>query len=125
MPEQLSSPKNLLFVYGTLRQGCSNHKLLQNARYIGKGQSRRRFSLYVDDYPYVLKTGETSSIKGEVYEVDQQTWQEVDILEGHPNWYCRERQEILLDSGGTVLAWMYFFPEARGQLIPCGDYLCR
>ncbi|MFO8031783.1 MAG: gamma-glutamylcyclotransferase family protein [Desulfohalobiaceae bacterium] len=125
MPDQHSDPKTLLFVYGTLRQGCSNHQLLQNARYVGKGHSRRRYSLYVDDFPYVLKDGETSTIQGEVYEVDLQTWHEVDILEGHPHWYCREREEILLDSGETVLAWMYFFPESRGELIPDGDFLCR
>jgi gamma-glutamylaminecyclotransferase len=60
--------------------------------------------------------------KGELYAVAPQCLAELDELEEHPNWYRREPAEIAMDDGGRVTAWLYFFPQPRGELIPSGDY---
>jgi gamma-glutamylcyclotransferase (GGCT)/AIG2-like uncharacterized protein YtfP len=45
-------------------------------------------------------------IVGEVYEVDEDTLDALDALEGHPDWYCREKVETPWKK-----AWVYLMPE--------------
>ncbi|MFW5731027.1 MAG: gamma-glutamylcyclotransferase family protein [Desulfonatronovibrionaceae bacterium] len=113
-----------VFVYGTLRQGCSNHRLLRHAVFLGPARTARRYSLYVDDFPYLVKAPPVSRIHGEVYVVDDQDLQRLDALENHPFWYKRQEQTVLLlESGKKVKSWIYFFPRAKGMLVESGDYL--
>jgi gamma-glutamylcyclotransferase (GGCT)/AIG2-like uncharacterized protein YtfP len=113
----------MVFVYGTLRQGCWNHHLLMGSYLVGKGRTSRRFGLYVDKIPFVYKEEAISHITGELYEVDDETLGRIDRLEGHPQWYRREQEDIQLTDGITEHAWVYFFPEKSGKLIPSGDYM--
>ncbi len=113
-----------LFVYGTLRRGLENHETyLQNARFIGKAITLDKFALFVDDFPYLNKSPTVSTIVGEIYLVDATTLQRIDILEGHPDVYRRELTTVHTASGKRYDAWVYFYPEPRGVLIPSGDYL--
>ncbi|WP_028573633.1 gamma-glutamylcyclotransferase family protein [Desulfonatronovibrio hydrogenovorans] len=114
---------HLVFVYGTLRQGCSNHGLLKDEKYLGTARTKDRYALYVDDYPYLVKDQPRSRVKGEVYQVSTQGLARLDILENHPAWYKREKIRVCLDMGEVILAWIYFFPTARGRLVSGGDYL--
>ncbi len=123
MHQDTSNNYELIFVYGTLRNGCSNHRLIAHAECLGQGRSQRSFSLYLGDFPYAVSQEATGPIRGEVYRVNQDTRLQVDLLEGHPHWYCRQKETICLDSGELVQAWIYFFPEPRGRLVPSGDFL--
>lgn len=49
-------------------------------------------------------------IQGEVWEVDQETLERLDHLEGHPNLYLRLQVPLL---GGKEKVWAYFLPEDR------------
>lgn len=115
--------KYYVFVYGTLRQGCSNHHLLKNAEYIGEAKTAENYALYVDDYPYLYKGHPLCHIRGEVYGVDAQGFSRLDALEGHPVWYQREKRSVILSNGTIMEAWIYFFPEVRGTLVSSGDYV--
>lgn len=112
----------LVFVYGTLRQGCGNDHFLVRSRFIDTGWTRHRYALYLAVCPGVVKDEAVSRIRGEVYRVDPAVLAQLDQLEGHPDVYLRSLVPIDLDSGRDCLAWLYFYPEKHGLLLPGGDY---
>ena len=114
--------KHFVFVYGTLRKGSWNHSLLKTSRCVGKGRTRKRYALYSDSVPYVVKDEAVARIAGEVYEVDDSTLKRLDGLERHPDWFERELIAVVLEDGSDVIAWMYFYPKPRGKPIPSGDF---
>lgn len=115
--------KYYVFVYGTLRQGCSNHHFLKDARYLGRARTADKYALYVDDFPYLVKSEHLCRIRGEVYELSEEGFARLDSLENHPYWYCREKRVVRLENGTALEAWVYFFPTPKGSLIRSGDYL--
>ncbi len=118
--------KEHLFVYGTLKRGFYNHYYLEKAEFVGEATTVEKFSLYVKGFiPYVLKSPKVSYIKGEVYLIDEETLQNIDLLEGHPYEYYREKTLVrLIKNNKTLLAWMYFYKPTKepGILIPDGIY---
>lgn len=114
--------RTFVFVYGTLRKGSGNHSLLKSARFVGKGRTRKRYTLYADSVPYAVKGEAVAQIRGEVYEVGDDTLKKIDELERHPDWYERELVAVALDDGFDMIAWMYFYPKPRGNAIPSGDF---
>lgn len=114
--------KHILFAYGTLKRTFHNHYLLEKAEYLGTGYTRSKYALYASGIPFVVKNEEISHIHGELYQIDEITLKKLDRLEGHPDWYCRERVEIVSAAGQILSAWMYFFPQATGELNITGIY---
>ena len=112
--------KIYVFVYGTLRKGYWNHSLLENSKFLGKAITKEKYSLFADGIPYVVKIPKTQII-GELYEVDKETLERLDRLEGHPDFYKREEIEVLLDEK-PMKAWIYFYPHPKGKFIKSGDY---
>ena len=112
--------KFYVFVYGTLRKGFRNHYLLSSSKFIGYGMTKDKYSLYADGIPYVVKIPNTQ-IKGEVYEVDKNTLDVLDDLEGHPDFYRRELVDVIVNRK-TIQAWIYFYPYPEGKLIESGDF---
>jgi len=108
-----------LFVYGTLMRGESNHRLLTGARFLGERTTEARYTLVDLGYFPALVDGGTTAIRGESYEVDDQTLAAVDRLEGHPRYY--ERRAVTLAAGEHAEA--YFMPVRENrQSIDCGDW---
>jgi gamma-glutamylcyclotransferase (GGCT)/AIG2-like uncharacterized protein YtfP len=52
-------------------------------------------------------------IAGEVYRVDSETLDALDVLEGHPDWYKREQVNT-----PWKWAWLYFMPESYAESAP-------
>ena len=122
--------KDYLFVYGTLKRGRTNHYLLQDAVFVGEAVTKEKYAMYENVIPYVVKGKRVSPIKGEVYEVSLQTLKKVDLLEGHPRFYKREKVKVvLINSGKELNAWMYFWRNSAPdffdlvKLNPTGEYL--
>ena len=113
--------QHLVFVYGTLREDQSNHKLLGDADCYGTGRTRDNYAMYIAGrYPYVISTEARYPIVGELYAVDDDTLAQLDKMEGHPRYY--NRREVAVDVEGIeYLAWMYF-RDPQGTLLPTGDY---
>ena len=113
---------HLLFVYGTLKRGFPNHHYLSGAEFLGRARTLERYTLYVDRVPYVVREEKVSFIKGEVYRVSDDILKRVDMLEGHPTHYRRERVKIVLENRKVLEAWIYFYPKPVGRLEPSGEY---
>ena len=104
--------------YGTLRQGYGNHRLLENSKFIGDALTVDKYKMTARGIPFVHKDDPVCQITGEVYEVDDETLQELDYLEGHPRFYCREVIETTLGD-----SWIYFINgEGGNTVVENGDY---
>lgn len=112
----------LVFVYGTLRQGASNAWRMSAASFvapaIAKGELYR-----VDWYPAAIFQ-ETSphSIVGEIYQLSAEHLQELDAFEG-----AEYRRIPIIVTTTTqqqqVWVWEYQLPIDSFAPIPSGDWL--
>ena len=94
-----------IFVYGTLRRGEYNNRLLEGAKFKGVFNTVPEYELRnFGVFPGLMQDGSTS-IRGEVYEVDNETLSDLDFHEGHPTFYCRSLIE-LEDYSDTVEAYV-------------------
>lgn len=119
--------EQLVFVYGTLKKGFSNHRLLASSELLGVAQTVKKYAMYSTGVPIVVKGEEVSRIHGELYRVDETTLVYLDSLEGHPDWYRREEVDVFVEDQEegmrTERAWIYFNLDKRGTLVPSGKYL--
>lgn len=109
---------DLCFVYGTLRRGLGNHRVMQRAggKFLGDAVTLMPFPLVVDGLPYLLdRPGEGFQVEGELYRIPEDGWKPLDRLEGHPRFYCRRVESFLL-GGATVEAWVYFLARDDAYL---------
>jgi len=115
---------NKVFVYGTLRQGEGNHRLLSNSKLVNKGKTVNKYCMTTNGCPFVNKYIQQSNIIGEVYEVPNVAeMYNLDMLESHPNWYYREVIQVRLDDGKIVDAWIYFNDDIGQDVVNDGDYV--
>jgi len=113
--------KHLVFVYGTLRIGHSNHHLLKEAYCYGTGSTDASYAMYlVSGYPYVTSSEARYPIVGELFAVDDDTLKTLDSMEGHPRYYERRETPVTVCEDHHV-AWMYF-RDPPGLLMQSGDY---
>lgn len=57
-------------------------------------------------------------MKGEVYEVDDKVFANLDILEDHPNFYIREQRDVqTLNTNETIKTWIYFIKDFKEDLL--------
>jgi len=100
---------NKVFVYGTLKKGNSIRGLtmFQGADFVADATTKNAtFGLYdLGSFPAVGVNGD-NKIAGEVWEVDKETFDMLDRIEGYPTFYNRVEVET---SAGN--AWMYYIPD--------------
>lgn len=110
----------LVFVYGTLKDGYCNHRLLKDCSYVPA--IAMKVDLYAGhDYPFAKKGD--GIVFGELYEVDDNIIKKIDMLEGHPNYYRRELIDVFDDKYNLKQAWIYLYPDAdKYPLIPTGEF---
>ena len=113
--------QHIVFVYGTMKRGFPNHRLLADARYLGPASTVERYALYVDMFPGVYPRDAVSPIHGELFEVGPQDLRRLDALEGHPTLSRRELVSVV-GKDGKREAWIYFYPTKEGRLIPSGEF---
>src|SRR5580658_691009 len=102
---------SLVFVYGTLKRGGSNHFLLAGQQFVGAARTRAGFALYdLDGYPgMVVDASAAEGIAGEVWSVDAACLAELDRLEGTGEGLYR-RDKIPLEApfaDESVDAYLY------------------
>tara|TARA_B110000902_G_scaffold265169_1_gene348715 strand:+ start:4838 stop:5197 length:360 start_codon:yes stop_codon:yes gene_type:complete len=112
-----------VFVYGTLKKGHSNHFIMKRTLNLGPGLTKKKYAMYVSGIPFLVENEEVTKITGELYVVDETTFEILDILEGHPKWYERKEVDVMVE-GIEHTAWVYF-NEKQGSLIKSGNYDTR
>lgn len=117
----------LVFVYGTLRQGQPNHRLLDGARFVGTAETVPFFRMVsLGAYPGMVRDRSQSrkSIVGEIYDVDEDTLGKLDQLEGVPHFYFRSR--VRLTDGGFADAYLLRRDQVVGfNEVVSGDWCDR
>jgi gamma-glutamylcyclotransferase (GGCT)/AIG2-like uncharacterized protein YtfP len=72
-----------VFVYGTLKRGGENHRVLAGQRFVGPARTEPAFRLYqLEGYPGMVEAPGGLSIAGEIWEVDPGALRRLDELEG-------------------------------------------
>jgi gamma-glutamylcyclotransferase (GGCT)/AIG2-like uncharacterized protein YtfP len=108
-----------VLVYGSLREGFGNHRLVQHCTCLGMAavQGFRMVDLGV--FPGLVEENTGASVVGEVYQVDKHTLATLDQLEGHPDFY---RRQLVTTEYGE--AWVYVLPNeyARYNTVDSGDW---
>ena len=109
----------LVAVYGSLRQGHGNHRLLAGYECLATELSVPEFTMHsLGGFPALTK-GEFPVVI-ELYKVDALTFKSLDRLEGYPNFY--NRREILTSRGN---AWVYYINDLshyNTDIVESGDW---
>jgi gamma-glutamylcyclotransferase (GGCT)/AIG2-like uncharacterized protein YtfP len=102
----------LVAVYGSLRKTLSNHRILDDAKYLGNYESEPIFSMFdVGQYPAIKEQGNTSIVL-EIYRIDEKILKSLDTLEGYDSeepdscYYVRTSIETPFGE-----AFIYTFPH--------------
>jgi gamma-glutamylaminecyclotransferase len=110
-------------VYGTLKKGHGNHRLLAKSKFVGAGTTSMAYPMIQSGIPYVIdEAGKGNRITVEVYRVTADELRALDSLEGHPDWYVRRQKSVQLATGGTVSAWIYVIPAEKGKALTGMDW---
>jgi gamma-glutamylaminecyclotransferase len=127
MSKKTSSSRSLAFVYGTLKQGFSNHWLMEDvmtkghARFVGIASTKKRYPLVCGPFqvPFLLDMPACGChVRGELYEVDRVAIDHLDELEGVSKGHYVRRPLALTglqslqffnyDPSGEIQAEAYF-----------------
>ncbi len=87
-----------LFVYGTLKRGCKNHRHLAGQTYVGEARTVPGYRLHhLGDYPgMIADPSDTAGVTGELWTVDAAALLHLDDFEGiHEGLYTREAVPLL------------------------------
>jgi gamma-glutamylcyclotransferase (GGCT)/AIG2-like uncharacterized protein YtfP len=100
---------NLVAVYGTLKKGNGNyHHYLSDSKFVGHGTTTDKYPLVVEGLPYMIDhRGKGHNVKVDVFKVSNMVLRNLDMLEGHPNWYERKVVDITV-KGKVLKCWLYF-----------------
>lgn len=123
------SERHTVAVYGTLREGGSNHTLLKGASSLGAYTLSGGYCMVdMGFFPGLIECDTKQEVVVEVYEVSTCMLRDMDWLEGHDpegtivgNFYTRKEVEI--EEG--LKAWMYVLPGEymNRAVIESGDFI--
>lgn len=136
-----------VFVYGTLKSGETNHRILTDpangqSTFLGEAKTLKKWPLVLVS-PYEIPCllpceGLGHEVRGEVYQVDDRMLEVLDRLESHPDYYVRSQEDILMlsqpkspteacvegtaptpptEAGDRRRAWIYFVRKFERQLL--------
>jgi len=104
-----------VFVYGSLKRGFQNHRLLEGATFVEEDRVPG-YALMSGEgayFPFAVDAEPEFGVCGEVYELSgKPQLAMLDRLEGHPNFY--KRTAVRSDSGAVM--WMYVYQGSTKNL---------
>lgn len=116
--------KTLVAVYGSLRKGLGNHRLLKDSEYLGDFKSEPVFNLHsLGGFPGLKEGGETSVVM-EVYSVTDEVAKNVDSLEGYtPGQKATFYDKIPIETPwGTAGVYTYVRALDSDSIVESGDW---
>jgi gamma-glutamylaminecyclotransferase len=111
--------KTILFVYGTLKRGMKNHRLLAGQAFLTSARTKPCYRLLdLGNYPGLIADNEHGlAIHGELWEIDEPTLAQLDVFEGVPSQFQRRPVDIVSAAGE---AQAYFYVGSSNGL-DCGN----
>jgi gamma-glutamylaminecyclotransferase len=121
-----------LFVYGSLLSGEGHNGQLGASRLVGAASTEPVYTLVdLGPYPALLADG-TTSVSGEIYDVDADVLAALDDFEGHPDEYRRMPVRLIGGDGdgdgGGGSTETYVMPREKarhGRVIASGSWRAR
>lgn len=116
-----------MFVYGTLKAGYGNHRLLISSRAIGRAQSVQQYTMSDVGFPCIKLASCRDLLRGivfgEAYEVNDETLARLDRLEGNGSMYQRAMREFRVDGHDRPqILWVYEWMSGhQGRPVPPDD----
>lgn len=119
LPVLMQRTSHYVFIYGTLKRGFRNHRVIEQEEYVGPASTGNNYSMVVTSgtqapFPIVFPDGrgdKMGAIYGEVYKVRPRTIRELDYLESNGTMYKRAITPVYVAfKDGTVkkvYAFMY------------------
>ncbi len=126
----MDAQREIVFVYGTLRRGGSNHFRMEAAEFIAKGRISGKM-YRIDWYPGLVLDGAGDDIVGEAYSVDLELLGNLDSFEGVSAGdkegceYRRVPTMVTCAAGQTLTAWVWEWlgEVEENQRLRSGDWL--
>lgn len=113
----------ILFVYGSLKRGCSNVEQMGDSKFLEKAITPSNYKLYdYGGYPALVQVeeGEGLAIKGELWEVSEETLARLDKFEGvDQGLYFRDKLKI--KGREDKLIESYYYNRDLEGLPDCGE----
>lgn len=112
------SAEKFIFVYGTLKRGCSNHHFLSDQKFIGAARTAPGFRLYaLGGFPgMIAQPDDRDGVTGEVWSVDPAALVRLDGLEGlDEGMYRREHIPLLAPFAGRPVEGYLYARSVEGR----------
>ena len=122
-----SLPDEYVFVYGTLkRRGYLNHHL-EDGEFVSKATLPLEYTMYEDGYnefPFLLKDMEVGNpqCNGELFKVPGYLVYYLDIVEGCPDLYIRQRATVTKEDGTEKECYVYIYNDTVPGGKAIGDF---
>ena len=105
-----------LFVYGTLKQHQPNFPIIKSGIFCGVGKlekSSRYRMVSLGAFPALIPASSKDSqiINGEIWKVDDNAFLNVELLEGYPTFYDREKLIVKDSKGNDHHCFVYYIPD--------------
>jgi gamma-glutamylaminecyclotransferase len=114
----MSPTEKLIFVYGTLKRGGSNHRFLAKQTFVGEATTIPGFTLFeLAGYPgLVAKPDARGGVVGEVWSVDRAALARLDALEGlAEGLYRREPIPLIAPFADRVVEGYVYARDVEGS----------
>jgi gamma-glutamylcyclotransferase (GGCT)/AIG2-like uncharacterized protein YtfP len=108
-----------LFVYGTLKRGQRNNRLLAGQEFVSVARTVPGYRLYdCGAYPGLVADAASGGVvQGELWRVGEEALPDLDAYEGVPDLYARRNVEVE-GIAGPVIA--YFYERDVSAFRDCG-----
>jgi gamma-glutamylaminecyclotransferase len=113
--------RTILFVYGTLKQGGRNHRLIGGQCYLGEAATEPRYRLFdLGPYPGLVRDDAAGlSVAGELWEVSENCIGELDEFECAADEFVRETVAVN-GRADRIEAYFYAGPIPAGAASGAG-----
>jgi gamma-glutamylcyclotransferase (GGCT)/AIG2-like uncharacterized protein YtfP len=127
LEHEVGKMTHMVFVYGTLRRGEGNNRLLRDSRYVGDATvSGTLYSL--GGFPGLRLDDAEGPVAGELWMVDDKTLADLDRLEGVAHGFYVRRRARAIGANARAVAWVYEIAEEHivgRPVIASGDWRQR
>ena len=96
-----------VFVYGTLMNGETNHRYLENSKFSGMATIEGYEMYSMGGYPAIIDGN--SLIMGELYQVPNTDMPSIDMLEGEGSLYIKRCETVTDSKGKSSFAFIYVY----------------